>query len=82
MLFGADGEKAFRNRRSARGVANNEPMTAETALKLGRAIAHFALIQPGPRHKILIGKDTRISSYMIENALAAGICSMGARSRF
>jgi len=68
-LFGTDG---------VRGVANKEPMTAETALKLGRSIAHFALIQPGPRHKILVGKDTRVSSYMLENALAAGICSMGA----
>lgn len=68
-LFGTDG---------VRGVANLEPMTAETALKLGRAVAHMALAQPGRKHKILVGKDTRISCYMLETALAAGICSMGA----
>ncbi|MBI5250814.1 MAG: phosphoglucosamine mutase [Desulfomonile tiedjei] len=68
-LFGTDG---------VRGIANLEPMTAETALKLGRAIAHLTLIQPGRRHKILLGKDTRLSCYMLETALAAGICSMGA----
>ena len=67
-LFGTDG---------VRGVANLEPMTAETALKLGRAIAYVALGQPGKRHRILVGKDTRISCYMLETALSAGICSMG-----
>ena len=67
-LFGTDG---------VRGVANLDPMTAETALKLGRAIAHVALGQPGKRHRILVGKDTRISCYMLETALSAGICSMG-----
>lgn len=67
-LFGTDG---------VRGVANLEPMTAETALQLGRAIAYLASVQPGRRHKILVGKDTRISCYMLENALSAGICSMG-----
>jgi phosphoglucosamine mutase len=68
-LFGTDG---------VRGVANLEPMTAETSLKLGRAIAHVALSQPGRKHRILVGKDTRISCYMLETALTAGICSMGA----
>ncbi|MFH1114274.1 MAG: phosphoglucosamine mutase [Pseudomonadota bacterium] len=68
-LFGTDG---------VRGVANQEPMTAETALKLGRAIAHFALERPGRRRKVLVGKDTRASGYMLETALTAGICSMGA----
>jgi phosphoglucosamine mutase len=68
-LFGTDG---------VRGVANSEPMTAETALKLGRAIARFATSRSGSRHRILVGKDTRLSCYMLENALAAGICSMGA----
>jgi phosphoglucosamine mutase len=67
-LFGTDG---------VRGVANLDPMTAEIALKLGRAIAHVALGQPGKRHRILVGKDTRISCYMLETALSAGICSMG-----
>ncbi len=68
-LFGTDG---------VRGLANVEPMTAETALKLGRAVAYVALAEPGRRHKILIGKDTRLSCYMLEQALASGICSMGA----
>jgi phosphoglucosamine mutase len=67
-LFGTDG---------VRGVANLEPMTAETALQLGRAIAHLASLHPAKRHRILLGKDTRVSCYMLENALSAGICSMG-----
>lgn len=68
-LFGTDG---------VRGVANQEPMTAEMALKLGRAIAHIAVTtQPGKRHRVLVGKDTRVSCYMLENALTAGVCSMG-----
>jgi len=68
-LFGTDG---------VRGVANRHPMTAEIALRLGRAIAHPVFVQHRRRHRILVGKDTRISSYMIETALSAGICSMGA----
>ena len=72
-LFGTDG---------VRGVANVEPVTAETALKLGRAAAHvFKTRTPSAkgqgRHKIAIGKDTRLSGYMLENAIAAGILSMG-----
>jgi phosphoglucosamine mutase len=66
-LFGTDG---------IRGVANVEPMTSETALRLGRALAYIFRDRPGP-HKILIGKDTRLSGYMLETALASGICSMG-----
>ncbi|MBI3301801.1 MAG: phosphoglucosamine mutase [Deltaproteobacteria bacterium] len=66
-LFGTDG---------IRGVANVEPMTSETALRLGRALAYVFRNRPG-RHKILIGKDTRLSGYMLETALASGICSMG-----
>lgn len=91
-LFGTDG---------VRGIANQEPMTSEMALKLGRAIAkvlHDPIAQPAEgsgrsrspslarmlggdterRYKILIGKDTRLSGYMLETALASGICSMGA----
>src|SRR5206468_4057460 len=66
-----------------RGIANVEPVTAETALKLGRAAAHvFAKINPrehpsGARPKIVLGKDTRLSGYMLENALVAGITSLG-----
>ncbi|MEN8190855.1 MAG: phosphoglucosamine mutase [Thermodesulfobacteriota bacterium] len=66
-LFGTDG---------VRGVANIYPMTTEIAMQIGRAIA-FIVKDKGRRHRIVIGKDTRLSGYMIENALAAGICSMG-----
>jgi phosphoglucosamine mutase len=67
-LFGTDG---------VRGVANVEPMTTETAMRLGRAVAHL-YHRPGHRGKVVIGKDTRLSGYMFEQAMAAGICSMGA----
>jgi phosphoglucosamine mutase len=73
-IFGTDG---------VRGVANVEPVTAETALKLGRAAAHvFSQLNPrtipeGTRPKIVLGKDTRLSGYMLENALVAGITSLG-----
>jgi phosphoglucosamine mutase len=73
-IFGTDG---------VRGVANVEPVTAETALKLGRAAAHV-ITQLNPRTtaeetrpKIVLGKDTRLSGYMLENALVAGITSLG-----
>ena len=72
-LFGTDG---------IRGVANIEPVTAETALKLGRAAAHvFAQNRSASRTgrlKIVIGKDTRLSGYMLENAMVAGLTSLGA----
>jgi phosphoglucosamine mutase len=67
-LFGTDG---------VRGTANVEPVTAETALKLGRAAAHWFKKRSQPPHKILIGKDTRLSGYMLENAMVAGITSIG-----
>ena len=51
-------------------------MTVETALKIGRAAAHV-FKKNNRRHRIVIGKDTRLSCYMLENALVAGICSMG-----
>ncbi|MCR4288073.1 MAG: phosphoglucosamine mutase [Deltaproteobacteria bacterium] len=66
-LFGTDG---------VRGIANIEPMTAETALQLGRAIAYL-FKKEERRHKIVVGKDTRLSGYMLEGAMMAGICSMG-----
>ena len=66
-LFGTDG---------VRGVANVFPMTAEIAMQLGRALAY--MIRNGEhRHRVIIGKDTRLSGYMIEQALASGIMSMG-----
>ncbi len=66
-LFGTDG---------VRGVANEYPMTAEMALNIGRATAHV-FKRKGHVPRIIIGKDTRISGYMLENALVSGICSMG-----
>ena len=67
QLFGTDG---------VRGVANIYPMTTEIAMQIGRAIA-FIVKNHVKGHHIVIGKDTRLSGYMIENALAAGVCSMG-----
>ncbi|MCK5193002.1 MAG: phosphoglucosamine mutase, partial [Desulfobulbaceae bacterium] len=66
-LFGTDG---------IRGVANIYPMTTEIAMQIGRGIA-FLVKDFKHGHRIVIGKDTRLSCYMLENALAAGICSMG-----
>jgi phosphoglucosamine mutase len=67
-LFGTDG---------VRGVANEEPMTGEMAIQIGRATAYLFRNTKG-RHRIVLGKDTRLSGYMLETALASGICSMGA----
>lgn len=70
-LFGTDG---------IRGVANVYPMTSEMAIQVGRAAAYLFRqgARPGRRHhQILIGKDTRLSGYMLENALSSGIVSMG-----
>ncbi|MEE8311534.1 MAG: phosphoglucosamine mutase [Candidatus Binatia bacterium] len=67
-LFGTDG---------IRGVANIEPMTPEAILRLGRAVGRYFQTSGDRRHKIVIGKDTRLSGYMIETALASGLCSMG-----
>ena len=67
-LFGTDG---------MRGVANLEPMTPHTVMRLGMAIA-ARLRQPGRHTRIAIGKDTRLSGYMFETALASGIVAMGA----
>lgn len=66
-LFGTDG---------VRGIANQHPMTCEVALALGRAVAYQARAGEH-RHRIVIGKDTRLSGYMIEMAFASGVCSMG-----
>ena len=66
-LFGTDG---------IRGMANQYPMTAEMALNIGRATAHIFKRQ-GHSPRIIIGKDTRLSGYVFEHAMVAGICSMG-----
>lgn len=66
-LFGTDG---------VRGTANSEPMTAETAMRLGMAAGHY-FTRGKHRHVVVIGKDTRLSGYMVEPALTAGFVSMG-----
>lgn len=66
-LFGTDG---------VRGRANTFPMTVELALALGRAVGKTFQDLPG-RHRVVVGKDTRLSCYMFENALISGLCSMG-----
>jgi len=66
-LFGTDG---------VRGVANEYPMTAEMAMNIGRSTAYL-FKRKGHTPRIIIGKDTRISGYMLESALVSGICSMG-----
>src|SRR5215210_197508 len=66
-FFGTDG---------IRGLTNSDPMTAETALRVGQAAgAHF--LRGDHRHRVVIGKDTRLSGYMMESALVAGFASVG-----
>ncbi|OAN84324.1 phosphoglucosamine mutase [Jannaschia sp. EhC01] len=67
-LFGTDG---------VRGQANTYPMTAEMALKMGAAAGRFFRRDGSAAHRVVIGKDTRLSGYMIENALTAGFTSTG-----
>lgn len=69
-LFGTDG---------IRGTANEYPITPEFALQLGRAVTFVAGRGKSHAPRIVIGKDTRLSGYMIETALASGVCSMGGR---
>lgn len=71
-LFGTDG---------VRGRANVYPMDPETVLRLGKAIGRY-FKGHYPRPRILIGKDTRISGYMLEQALGSGICSVGVHVSF
>ena len=66
-FFGTDG---------IRGLTNSEPMTAETALRVGQAAgAHF--LRGDHRHRVVIGKDTRLRGYMMESAMVAGFTSVG-----
>ncbi|MFN4172473.1 MAG: phosphoglucosamine mutase, partial [Pseudorhodobacter sp.] len=67
-LFGTDG---------VRGRANSYPMTAETALRLGAAAGRYFRRDGSVAHRVVIGKDTRLSGYMLENALTAGLTSTG-----
>lgn len=66
-LFGTDG---------IRGKANIWPMTTEVIMQVGRALA-YVIKKRDHRHRVVVGKDTRLSGYMIETALTSGICSMG-----
>lgn len=70
QLFGTDG---------IRGIANGYPITPEVALRIGRAVARVLKAQIPGRHKVVIGKDTRVSGYMLETALTSGLVSEGAR---
>ena len=66
-FFGTDG---------IRGRTNQWPMTAELAMKVGMAAGtHF--LRGNHRHRVVIGKDTRLSGYMVENALVAGFTAVG-----
>ncbi|MCT4684241.1 MAG: phosphoglucosamine mutase [Roseicyclus sp.] len=67
-LFGTDG---------VRGRANTHPMTAEMALRLGAAAGRYFRRDGSRAHRVVIGKDTRLSGYMLENALTAGFTSTG-----
>ncbi|EPP34722.1 phosphoglucosamine mutase [Chlamydia ibidis] len=67
-LFGTDG---------IRGKANYEPMTVETSVLLGKAVAGVLIENRPGKHRVVVGKDTRLSGYMFENALIAGLNSMG-----
>ena len=67
-LFGTDG---------VRGTANTYPMTAEVALRLGAAAGRYFRRDHSSAHRVVIGKDTRLSGYMFENALTAGFTSTG-----
>ena len=67
-LFGTDG---------VRGLANSHPMTAEMAMRLGAAAGRYFRTDGTNGHRVVIGKDTRLSGYMLENALTAGLTSTG-----
>ncbi|QBF32371.1 phosphoglucosamine mutase [Thalassococcus sp. S3] len=67
-LFGTDG---------VRGTANTHPMTAEMALRMGAAVGRYFRREASGAHRVVIGKDTRLSGYMFESALTAGLTSTG-----
>ena len=68
QLFGTDG---------VRGTANTYPMTADMALRIGSAVGQYFRQDNKGEHRVVIGKDTRLSGYMFENALTAGLTSTG-----
>ena len=69
-LFGTDG---------IRGRANQWPITPEVGMRVGRAVARVLHSEIPGQPKVVIGKDTRLSGYMLENAITAGLVSEGAR---
>ena len=71
-LFGTDG---------VRGTANIHPMTADMALRIGAAVGRYFRRDGTGVHRVVIGKDTRISGYMFESALEAGLVAAGADVR-
>src|SRR3569833_2730162 len=70
-------QRAFFGTDGIRGQANKHPMTAEVALRVGLAAGKMFLSEHNRRHLVVIGKDTRLSGYMIEPALVAGFTSVG-----
>ncbi len=70
QLFGTDG---------IRGIANQWPITPEVALRIGRAVARVLQANGQKKHKVVIGKDTRLSGYMLETAITSGLVSEGSR---
>jgi phosphoglucosamine mutase len=70
QLFGTDG---------IRGIANQWPITPEVALRIGRAVARVLEANGQKKHKVVIGKDTRLSGYMLETAITSGLVSEGSR---
>jgi phosphoglucosamine mutase len=70
QLFGTDG---------IRGIANQWPITPEVALRIGRAVARVLAANGQKKHKVVIGKDTRLSGYMLETAITSGLVSEGSR---
>jgi phosphoglucosamine mutase len=71
------GERKYFGTDGIRGQANTYPMTAEVALRVGLAAGKLHLRDPERRHLVIIGKDTRLSGYMVEPALVAGFASVG-----
>ena len=72
-----DGGKKFFGTDGVRGTANTYPMTPDVALRIGAAVGRYFRPDDGGVHRVVIGKDTRLSGYMFENALTAGLTSTG-----
>ena len=77
MKWGQDMGRKYFGTDGVRGLANSYPMTADMALKIGAAAGRYFRRDGGHAHRVVIGKDTRLSGYMFENALTAGLTSTG-----